>query len=198
MLSRDEPREYSVGMQTIEDRMAMLERGMMRWKIVAGLLAVAIVGAYVMGAGPTPVPGQQKPGAKAPPAPPAPPAPAVTDTIQAKHFEVVNNAGKVLARFEGSDAGARIQFFNASGKIVADGGSTPDGGAEFAVYDDADNPAQLAKMSVAKEEADIIAEDKHGKVQMSTGTAPGEAGETPRGVSILEHGRVVWGTRDRR
>jgi hypothetical protein len=184
-------------MQTIEDRLAILERGLTRWKIVAGVLAVAIVGAYVMGAGPTPPPIPAKPGAKAP-APVAPPAPPITDTLQAKHFEVVSDAGKVLARLEGNEWGARIQFFNASGKIVADGGSTPDGGAEFAVYDDADNPAQLARMSVAKEEADVIVEDKHGKAQISTGTAPGEAGETPRGMSILEHGRVVWGTKDRR
>jgi hypothetical protein len=186
-------------MQTIENRLATLERGMRRWKIVAGVLAVAIVGMYVMGASPTPAPIPPKPGAKTPAPPAAPPAaPAIPDTLQAKHFEVVSDAGRVLARLEGNEWGARIQFFNASGKIVADGGSTPDGGSEFAVYDDADNPADMARVSVAKQEADVIVEDKHGKTQISTGTAPGEAGETPRGASIFEHGRVIWETREKR
>jgi hypothetical protein len=187
-------------MQTIEDRLASLERGMWVWKIVAGVLAVAIVGVYLVGAGPTPAQPPQKPGAKAQTPPPAaPPQPAVADTIQAKHFEVVSDGGKVLARLEGTEVGARIQFFSASGKVIAEGGSSTDGGSQFAVYDDADNPADMARISVAREEADLVAEDKHGKAQLSTGTAPGEAGETPRGVSILEHGRIVWQARgDRR
>lgn len=184
-------------MQTIEDRLAALERGMWRWKIVAGVLAVAIVGVYLMGAGPAPGPAQQKPGAK-PQTPPPTSPPAITDMVQARHFEVVNDAGKTLARLEGTDSGARIQFFSASGKVIAEGGSSTDGGSQFAVYDDADNPADMARISVAREEADVLAEDKHGKAQLSTGTAPGEAGETPRGVSILEHGRVVWQTRTER
>jgi hypothetical protein len=104
----------------------------------------------------------------------------------------------VLARLEGNEWGAHVQFFSATGKVVADGGSTPDGGSQFAVYDDADNPTDTASISVVKSEADVIAEDKHGKVQISTGTAPGEAGETPRGASILEHGRVVWLATQRR
>lgn len=167
------------------------------WRIVAGVFAVAVVGIYLTGAGPTPAQPPQKSGAKA--QPPAQPAqPAITDTVQAKHFEVVNDMGKVLARLEGTETGAHIQFFNASGKVIAEGGSSADGGSQFAVYDDADNPADMARISVAREEADVLAEDKHGKAQLSTGTAPGEAGETPRGVSILEHGRVIWQTRERR
>jgi hypothetical protein len=186
-------------MQTIEDRLAALEKGMWRWKIVAGVLAVATVGVYLMGAGPTPAPVPGKPGAKPQlPPPSAPTAPAISETIQAKHFDVVNDAGHVLARLEGTDIGARIQFFNASGKVIAEGGSSTDGGSQFAVYDDADNPADMARISVARQEADIVAEDKHGKAQLSTGTAPGEAGETPRGFSILEHGRITWQTRSER
>jgi hypothetical protein len=185
-------------MQTIEDRLAALEQGMWRWKIVAGGLAVAIIGVYLIGAGPTPVQQQRASGKSQAAAATPPTAPAAPDTVQARHFEVVNDAGRVMARLEGTEVGARIQFFNASGKVIAEGGSSTDGGSQFAVYDDGDNPADMARISVAREEADVIAEDKHGKAQISTGTAPGEAGETPRGVSILEHGRVLWQTPQRR
>lgn len=173
-------------MQTIEDRLAVLERQMRRWKIVAAVFAAAIVGRYIIGAGPTPT---------APPAKPATQAasaPAVPETVQAKRFEVVDDSGRVLARIEGTETGGHILFFNSSGKTVAEGGTTGDGGSQFAVYDDADNPTDTAGISVAKEEADVIAEDKHGRVEISTGTAPGEVGETPRGISIQEHGRIVW------
>jgi hypothetical protein len=185
-------------MQTIENRLAALERGMARWKIVAGALAVTLIGFYLAGAGPYPAPQPGRPVAKPLTQPAVAPAPPIPDTLRAKRFEVVNEAGRVLARLEGNDWGARVQFFNAAGKIVADGGSTPDGGSQFAVYDDADNPTDTASISSARSEADVIAEDKHGKVQISTGTAPGEAGETPRGASILEHGRVVWLANPRR
>lgn len=185
-------------MQTIEDRLAVLERGMTRWKLIAGALAIAFVGVHLMGAGPAPASAPSGHGSKPLTQPAASTTPAVPDTLQARHFEVVDDAGRVLARLDGTETGGHIQFYNASGKMVAEGGTTADGGSQFAVYDDADNPMDTAGISVAKEEADVIAEDKHGKVEISTGTAPGEAGETPRGISIQEHGRTVWQAGPRR
>lgn len=171
---------------------------MMRWKIVAAALAVTLIGSYLAGAGPYPAPQPGRSGPKPLTQPAVPAAPLIPDTLRAKRFEVVNQSGRVLARLEGNEWGARVQFFSAAGKIVADGGSTPDGGSQFAVYDDADNPTDTASISSLRSEADVIAEDKHGRVQISTGTAPGEVGETPRGASILEHGRVVWQANSRR
>lgn len=185
-------------MQTIEDRLAALERGTRRWKIVAVVLAAAFVGKYLIAAGRVPAPTPSGSGSSPPTQPATATGPAIPDTLQARRFEVVDDAGRVLARLDGTDTGGHIQFYNASGKMVAEGGTTADGGSQFAVYDDADNPMDTAGISVAKQEADVIAEDKHGKVEISTGTAPGEAGETPRGISIQEHGRIVWQTGPRR
>lgn len=165
---------------------------MTRWKIIAIVLAAGLIAMHLIGAGPAPAPATPGPESKAPTQPATSTAPAIADTLQAKHFEVVDDSGRVLARLDGMQTGGHIQFYNASGKVIAEGGTTADGGSQFAVYDDADNPTDTAGISVAKEEAAVIAEDKHGKVEFSTGTAPGEAGDTPRGISIQEHGRIIW------
>ena len=158
----------------------------------------SVCGEYLIGAGRVPAPAPTGSGSSPPTQPATSTAPAIPETLQAKHFEVVDDAGRVLARLDGTETGGHIQLYNVSGKMVAEGGTTADGGSQFAVYDDADNPMDTAGISVAKQEADVIAEDKHGKVEISTGTAPGEAGETPRGISIQEHGRTVWQTGPRR
>lgn len=200
-------------MNNLEHRVAELERGMRRWRRTAGVLALGVAGAYVLAAGPvgqppggappgrSPIGGQPGGGRTsvqppvAPPAPPHPPtAPSVPEVLRAKSIELVNDAGVVVARLDANDWGGRIQFLNASGKVVAQGGSDADGGSGFGAFDDADNPAAAAQLYVRKDEADVIAQDKHGKALLSTGTPVGEAGDVPRGVSVFEHGKSVWQT----
>lgn len=181
---------------------------MRRWRLVAGVLAAGLAGACVLAAGPAGKPQPQSAPARSPigaqswrqPVKPATPAPATAPTpeeppvLRAKSIELVNGSGRVVARLEANDWGGRIQFFDASGKVVAQGGSDADGGSGFGAFDDADNPTDDAQLYVHKGQADVFAEDKHGRAQLSTGPAPGEAGDVPRGASVFEHGRPIWQT----
>ncbi|HEY2586786.1 MAG TPA: hypothetical protein VGI81_13665 [Tepidisphaeraceae bacterium] len=193
-------------MNNLEQRVAELERGMRRWRLAAGMLAAGLAGAYLLAAGPAgqsqPAPGHSPIGAQPPrtsvtPTPPAPetaPTPEAPAVLRAKSVELVNGAGHVVARLDANDWGGRIQFFDANGKVVAQGGSDADGGSGFGAFDDADNPAEDAQIYVHKGQADVLAEDKHGRAQLSTGTPVGEAGDVPRGASVFEHGRAIWQT----
>lgn len=196
-------------MSNLEQRVAELERGMRRWRLVAGVLAAGMAGAYALAAGPLAhvqgMPGHSPIGAQPPRTPVLPvspaaskpttePAPEAPPVLRAKSVELVNTGGRVVARLEANDWGGRVQFFDGSGKVVAQGGADADGGSGFGAYDDADNPAEDAQIYVHRGQADVIAEDKHGKAQLSTGTPPGEAGEVPRGASVFEHGKSIWQT----
>lgn len=196
-------------MNNLEQRVAELERGMRRWRLVAAVLAAGMAGAYALAAGPLAqvqgIPGRSPIGAQPPRMPVQPvspaaskpatePAPEVPAVLRARSVELVNAGGRVVARLDANDWGGRVQFFDGSGKVVAQGGADADGGSGFGAYDDADNPAEDAQLYVHRGQADVIAEDKHGRAQLSTGTAPGEAGEVPRGASVFEHGKSIWQT----
>jgi hypothetical protein len=198
-------------MSNLEQRVAELERGMRRWRLVAAVLAAGMAGAYALAAGPFGLaqvhgaPGHSPIGAQPPRTPVQPvspatskpatePAPETPAVLRAKSIELVNASGRVVARLEANDWGGRVQFFDGSGKVVAQGGADADGGSGFGAYDDADNPAEDAQIYVHHGQADVIAEDKHGRAQLSTGTPPGESGDVPRGASVFEHGRSIWET----
>jgi hypothetical protein len=196
-------------MNNLEQRVAELERGMRRWRLMAGVLAAGMAGAYVLAAGPLGQPpagpGRSPIGAQPPRTPVQPvlpatskpataPTPEALPVLRARSVELVNGSGHVVARLEANDWGGRIQFFDAGGKVVAQGGSDADGGSGFGAFDDADNPADDAQIYVHKGQADVIAEDKHGRAQLSTGTPVGEAGDVPRGASVFEHGKSIWET----
>jgi hypothetical protein len=193
-------------MKNLEQRVAELERGMIGWRRVAGVMALGMAGAYVLAAtgqegplapGRSPIGGQPgrapvQPVKPTPPTPATAPIPEAPPALRARSVELVNASGRVVARLEANDWGGRIQFFDAGGKVVAQGGSDAEGGSGFGAFDDADNPAEDAQIHVHKGQADVIAEDKHGRAQLSTGTPVGEAGDVPRGASVFEHGKSVW------
>jgi hypothetical protein len=99
-------------MQDLETRVAALERANRRYRLVFAVMLLGIGALVASGSG-----GQ------------------VPDKIQAKAFEVVNDAGRVLASMTTYEGNGSISTFNPKGKYLTDIVATKSGAGGIVTYD---------------------------------------------------------------
>jgi hypothetical protein len=101
-------------MKDLETRVAALERSNRRYRFFFGIVVLALAGLVALGAGG-----------------------GVPDKIQAKSFEVVDDAGGVLASMTTYLGNGSVTTYNPQGKILTDMVATKSGAGGIVTYDGA-------------------------------------------------------------